>query len=164
MTTRNIVVIAGGVLALGSLAGSFVFRAKATDKSDELSELRMGRPSDECSGIQTDFCSQLDSLQSDRESAASTSNVLLGVGVGLAVASVAAFFLWPKPKQESAARSAGSAGLRAVDLFVEHDRASLGFRGAFWWLDLEVRLGMLAPWRRPRRCVRGTGSRTAISC
>ncbi|MCA9628753.1 MAG: hypothetical protein KC766_13840 [Myxococcales bacterium] len=131
MTTRNIVVIAGGVLALGSLAGSFVFRAKATDKSDELSELRMGRPSDECSGIQTDFCSQLDSLQSDRESAASTSNVLLGVGVGLAVASVAAFFLWPKPKQESAARSAGSAGLRAVDLFVEHDRASLGFRGAF---------------------------------
>lgn len=127
MMTRNIVVIAGGVLALGALTGSFVFRAKANDKGDEAEALRRDLPSNACQGGGSPVCGELDSLQSDRESAASTSNVLLGVGVGLAVASVAAFFLWPRPKQQSASVP----GVQGLDLFIQQDRASLGFRGAF---------------------------------
>ncbi len=133
MMTRNIVVIAGGVLAIGAITGSFIFRGEANKKADDADALRKGLPSNACQGGGGDrVCAELESLQSDRESAASTSNVLLGVGVGLAVASVAAFFLWPKPQQRSAWRSGGStAGLRSVDLYVQQDRAALGFRGAF---------------------------------
>ncbi|MCB9585994.1 MAG: hypothetical protein H6718_11390 [Polyangiaceae bacterium] len=130
MMTRNIVVIAGGVLALGALTGSFIFRGEANAKGEDADALRKGLPSNACQGGgSSPVCAELDGLQSDRESAASTSNVLLGVGVGLAVASVAAFFLWPKPERHSA--SSARAGVQGVDLFVQQNGAALGFRGAF---------------------------------
>ncbi|MGE0328975.1 MAG: hypothetical protein AB7S68_42055 [Polyangiaceae bacterium] len=129
MMTRNIVVIAGGVLALGAITGSFVFRGEANTKADDADALRKGLPSNACQGGGgSPVCAELDGLQSDRESAASTSNILLGVGLGLAVASVTAFFLWPKPEQQS---SATRPGVQGVDLFIQQDRAALGFRGAF---------------------------------
>lgn len=129
MLVRNVVVISGAVLALGAIVGSFVFRGKANSKADELAELRGDLPPNACQGGSNAVCAELDSLQSDREAAGTTSDVLLGLGVGLGVASVVTFFLWPKAE---APRGAFMQPQRPrVDLNLGPQRAGLSFQGEF---------------------------------
>ncbi len=127
MLARNVVVIGGAVLTVGAIVGSLVFRGKAHSKANDLADLRGDLPPNACQAGSNAACAELDSVQSDREAAGTTSNVLLGLGAGLGVASVLTFLLWPKPEAQRSARRQPP----RVDLSLGPRRASLFFQGEF---------------------------------
>ncbi|MGE0325382.1 MAG: hypothetical protein AB7K71_07105 [Polyangiaceae bacterium] len=120
--TRNIVVVTGGVLAVGSVALSFVFRGQANSKLDELDGLKLG--AGECSGQSSTRCSQASSLSADADSAATRSDVFMGVGIGLGVATIATFLLWPDQAQSKAST-------RGLRIAASPKQSFIGYLGEF---------------------------------
>lgn len=120
---RNIVVVVGGVLAVGSVGLSFMFRAQGNSKLEELDGLDLS-PGD-CSGAApSPSCARADSLSSDADAAATRSDVFLGVGVGLGVATIATYLLWPDatPSRTSA---------RGLRLVASPGRSFISYLGEF---------------------------------
>ncbi len=97
-TTRNLVVLGAGVVAVGSFVTAVIFNAKAYSASDEWKQL--GGESCRAGSSQAN-CREAAHVADDWKGHRSTRNVFLGVGAGFAVLGAAAYLLWPEPAPKS---------------------------------------------------------------
>ncbi|WP_394849737.1 hypothetical protein LZC95_20070 [Pendulispora brunnea] len=114
--------VALGVIALGGVAGGFLFDQKVKSAGDDAQAIvnREGG----CNGRTSQGCNDIKKHEDDADSAKTLRNVFyIGAGVS-AAAAVGVLFLWPKPKSEKA----GSAQIVPI---LTPNTAGVGMSGRF---------------------------------